>query len=244
MFLPGRREHRLPLRVGDTVHVNVVGETITGDYQVSQGGSFQMPYLDDPVPAAGKTTSDLEQTLLGMLKPDYLLNPQIIVTLLDQKKHSCTIIGQVTRPRLVQFDPDRGITLLEVIGQAGDLTGDGDPSRIEITRGGRIVPAPMPGSKTMRIQKGDTINVPSLPPLGSYSLSGFVQKPGTFTIPRGSRHTLMWAIDHAGGVAETGSLRRVELRRDGKTREIKGTAGLEAEFIRAGDLIKVPRRRF
>jgi hypothetical protein len=92
--------------------------------------------------------------------------------------------------------------------------------------------------------KGDTINVPSLPPLGTYSLSGFVRKRGEFTIPRGSKHTLMWAIDHAGGVEDTGSLKRVELRRAGRTLEFSSVEELESEFIRPGDLIKVARKRF
>lgn len=232
------------LRVGDTIHVNVVEETITGDYEISEKGSFQMPYLDEPVPASGKTTTELEQALLKMLKPDYLLNPQVIVTLIDKKKYSCTVIGRVTSPRLIQYDPDGGLTLLGALGQAGDVTPAGDRTRIEITRSGRTISAPMPQSKNMRIVKGDTINVPSLPPLGTYSLSGFVRKRGEFTIPRGSTHTLMWAIDHAGGVEDTGSLKRVELRRAGRTLEFNSVDELESEFIRPGDLIKVARKRF
>ena len=232
------------LRVGDVVHVNVVGEVITGDYEIKPDGMFQMPYLDDPVPAAGQTTDALQKTLMGMLKPDYLLNPQIIVTLLNKKLHDCTVIGQVTKPRLIQFDPDTGLTLLQALGQAGDATPSGDLSRVEITRGGKTIPAPMPQSKNMRIVKGDTISVPALPLLGTYSLSGYVRKSGNFEIPRGKRLSLMWAIDNAGGIADTGSLKRVELRRDGRTREFDGEEELERETIRPGDLIKVDRRRF
>jgi len=102
----------------------------------------------------------------------------------------------------------------------------------------------MPGSKDLRIVQGDTINVPSLPPLGTYSLSGYARKPGVYTIPRGRRLSLMWAIDHGGGAADTGTLRRVEVRRGGRTREFEREEELEKEIVMPGDLIKIPRRRF
>ena len=232
------------LRVGDIIHVNVVGETITGDYEISADGSFQMPYLDEKVPAKDKTTAALQETLMTMLKPDYLLDPQIIVTLLDKKMHSCSVLGQVAQPRLIQFDPDGGLTLQEAIGQAGDVTSSGDLEGIEITRYGKTIPAPMPKSKNLRLVKGDTINVPSLAALATYSLSGFVKKPGLHTIPRGKRFSLKEAIVQGGGALDTGSLKRVELWRDGRSREIDSEEALEKEFIWPGDLLKIPRKRF
>jgi protein involved in polysaccharide export with SLBB domain len=232
------------LRVGDIIHVNVVGEEITGEFEISKDGSFQMSYLDEPVPAAGKTTLELQATLMKMLKPDYLLNPQIIVTLRNKKLHSCTVIGQVAAPSLIEFDPDEGITLQEAIGRAGDLTRAGDKYGIEITRYGKSIPAPMPQSKNLKIANGDTINVPLIAQLGTYSLSGHVRKTGKFEIPRDGRYSIMWAIDNAGGVSETGSLKRVELRRAGRTRDFEDERELELETIRPGDLIKVDRRKF
>jgi protein involved in polysaccharide export with SLBB domain len=86
--------------------------------------------------------------------------------------------------------------------------------------------------------------VPLIAQLGTYSLSGHVRKTGKFEIPRDGRYSIMWAIDNAGGVSETGSLKRVELRRAGRTRDFEDERELELETIRPGDLIKVDRRKF
>ncbi len=134
-------------------------------------------------PAVGKTPEQLQDVLLGILKPDYLINPQIIVTLKDKKASTCWVTGQVGSPRLIPFDPDKGITLQQAIGQAGDLAPGADSSRIEITRSGKAIAAPMPASRTLRLTDGDTVNVPMLAQLGTYSLSGHVRRSGNLSNP-------------------------------------------------------------
>lgn len=232
------------LRKGDRIYVNVVGEEISGFYDISESGSFQMPYLEDPIPAAGKTPAQLQEVLLNILKPDYLINPQIIVTLKDKRESSCWVTGQVGSARLIPFDPDKGLTLQEALGQAGGLAPGADSSRVEVIRSGKTIAAPMPASRTIRLTDGDSVNVPMLPQLGTYSLSGHVRKAGTFQIPREGRKSLMWAIENGGGIADTGTVRRIELRRAGKIRQFKSEEALELEAVLPGDLIKVGRRAF
>ncbi len=55
----------------------------------------------------------------------------------------------------------------------------------------------------------------------------------------------MWAIENGGGIADTGTARRVELRRAGRTQTTSmSEEELEAEVVLPGDLIKVGRRAF
>ena len=238
------QDKKTKLRVGDRIYVEVVGETITGEYEVSRDGTFQMRYLEDPVPAEGETPDQVQKILMAMLVPDYLLKPQVIVTLLDRKKLHCAVIGQVGSPRVIQFDPDDGLTLFEAIGQAGDLTQVADKEKIEVTRNQKIIKTPMPKSKMFKIERGDTINVPILPPLGTYTLTGYVRRQATFAIPRGEKHSLMWAIDNGGGILGSGTLKRVTLRRDEETRQLSGEKELEAIEVKPGDQIKIGQKLF
>ena len=235
-----------PLRNGDVVKVNVVDEeSISGDYKISENGTFQMPYLEESVKALGKTPTQLAQIIVEMLKPDYILNPQVIVEITSKKKSSCTILGQVSASRELLFDPDQGMTLQGAIGRAGDPTQDADLNRIEITRNGRSISAPMPASKDMKILNGDSIVVPRLIPLGSYQLTGHANKKGgNFVIPRGERRTVFWAIMNGGGIADTGKVRGTKLLRGTESIEFRDEEELENAYIQSGDIIEIAKRTF
>lgn len=246
VFVDDARAESPPLRKGDMVKVNVVDEeAISGDYKISENGTFQMPYLEAAVNAVGKTPTQLAQIIVEMLKPDYILNPQVIVEISSKKKYVCTVLGQVSASRELLFDPDQGMTLQGALGRAGDTTRDADLARIEITREGRSISAPMPGSKDMKIINGDSIVVPKLIPMGSYQLTGHANKNGgNFEIPRGERRTVRWAIMNGGGIADTGKIKGSMLFRGSETIEFKDEADLEKVFIQSGDMIKIEKRTF
>jgi hypothetical protein len=233
------------LRVGDVVSVNVVDEeAISGDYKIAPDGTFQMPYLDDPVPAVGKTTKELTVTLLGMLKPDYILNPQVIIQLATKNNFTCTVLGQVSAPRAIPFDPDAGMTLQGALGRAGNTTISANPRGIEIIRNGKTIAAPMPESKDMKLLNGDSINVPKLLPTGSYQLMGHAKRGGNYEIPRGEKRSVLWAIINGGGVADTGRVKGTKLRRGAEKMEFKDESELEEVYILPGDIIEIGRRAF
>lgn len=71
-------------------------------------------------------------------------------------------------------------------------------------------------------------------------VGGEVNKPGTF--PFRNDTTVLGAVFLAGGVTKSGTLHRVKINRDGKTRSVDLTkeAG-KLELVRPGDMIEVPR---
>jgi polysaccharide biosynthesis/export protein len=90
----------------------------TYGYLVSQDGNIRFPILGD-IPAAGLTQKQLEDTLTKMLTDKKLLfDPIVTVRFLNFR---VTVLGEVNHPGVVNV-PSEQISILEAIGQAGDLT--------------------------------------------------------------------------------------------------------------------------
>lgn len=90
----------------------------TAGYLVSQDGTIKFPILGD-IPAAGLTQKQLENNITKLLTDKKLLfDPIVTVRFLNFR---VTVLGEVTRPGVV-YVPSEQISILEAIGQAGDLT--------------------------------------------------------------------------------------------------------------------------
>ena len=90
----------------------------TAGYLVSQDGNIKFPILGD-IPAAGLTQKQLEDNLTKMLTDKKLLfDPIVTARFLNFR---VTVLGEVNRPGVV-YVPSEQISILEAIGQAGDLT--------------------------------------------------------------------------------------------------------------------------
>lgn len=92
--------------------------TITTGYLVDHKGQIVFPILGY-INAAGLTQSQLTQFLSNtLLEKKLLLDPIVSVRILNFK---VTVIGEVSKPGVIMA-PDGKISLLEALGNAGDLT--------------------------------------------------------------------------------------------------------------------------
>lgn len=106
------------LGAGDKLRINVFNqEDLTGEYTLDGSGRFSM-HLIGQVEAKGKTAAELEALLVGLLKPDYLVNPRISVQVLTYRPFY--IIGEVSRPSSYAYVD--GMTYLTAIAIAGGYT--------------------------------------------------------------------------------------------------------------------------
>ena len=144
------------LNAGDSVRIHVYGEEDLSfdSLLVGQNGRISYPFLGE-LTVAGKTASQLQAELTAGLKPDYLVDPRISVSVV--KYRPFFVNGEVQRPGGVDFQP--GLTLRKAISLAGGFTerankkqalviSDSDPERKE-----REV------SLDYRVQPGDIITV-------------------------------------------------------------------------------------
>lgn len=100
----------------------------TAGYLVDKGGNIQLYKLGD-IKVAGLTKMQLKEKLQRELSP-FLKDPVITVRLLNQR---VTVMGEVARPGIVPLSTDQ-LTILEALGQSGDLTAFGRRDNIRIIR--------------------------------------------------------------------------------------------------------------
>jgi polysaccharide export outer membrane protein len=153
---PGQTEGDYVLNAGDTVRIHVYGEhDLTFDnLLIGQNGRIPYPFLGE-MNVAGKTPNELQQALVAGLRPDYLVDPRVSVSVV--KYRPFFVNGEVKSPGGVDFQP--GLTLRKAVALAGGFTerankkallliADDDPQRREQTVG-----------LDYRVQPGDIITV-------------------------------------------------------------------------------------
>jgi polysaccharide biosynthesis/export protein VpsN len=127
------------LSAGDSVRVHVYGEPdLTFEsLLIGSNGRISYPFLGE-LKVTGKSVAELQQMLINGLRPDYLIDPRISVSIV--KYRPFFVNGEVKRPGGVDFQP--GLTLRKAISLAGGFTerankkqarviSDKDPSRQE-----------------------------------------------------------------------------------------------------------------
>jgi polysaccharide biosynthesis/export protein len=90
----------------------------TAGYLVSDDGTIKFPVLGD-IPAAGLTQKQLENNITHLLiEKKLLFDPIVSARFLNFR---VTVLGEVNRPGVI-IAPSEQISILEAIGDAGDLT--------------------------------------------------------------------------------------------------------------------------
>ncbi len=152
----------------DTIRIKVYQEDdLTSDLRISRDGSTTFPLLGT-INLGGKTVDEATTQIRELLAKDYLVNPQVTVTVIEYAKRRFTVLGQVGKPGIYDFPNEQGMTLLQAIGMAGGFTRLARSGKVTITRtaGGKKtftvdVKANTndPGTKQFDVLPDDTISV-------------------------------------------------------------------------------------
>ncbi len=122
----------------DIINIDVVGEKDLSkeNLRVSSSGTITFPFLGS-VEVKGKTPAEVENLLKEQLGKDYLVNPQVIVTVKEYRSRTVSVIGQVNKPGNIALPAEQKMGILEAIAQAGDLAKSANKNRIEVSRKGK-----------------------------------------------------------------------------------------------------------
>jgi polysaccharide export outer membrane protein len=110
-------------------NLNTVGQAQLFGYLVDNKGEITFPVIGS-IEAAGKTREEMTEFLQSILRDRFVKDAVVDVRIVNFK---VTVLGEVNRPGTFNLDYNR-ITLLQVIGQAGDLTIYGNRKNITILR--------------------------------------------------------------------------------------------------------------
>ncbi|HIG26740.1 MAG TPA: polysaccharide export protein [Verrucomicrobiales bacterium] len=120
----------------DKIQIDIFLEPdLSAEITVSADGEIRFPLLKhQPINVSGKTRKQVENELEKLLKPDYLINPQITVTIIEFYQIKVTVSGEVKLPAIYPFDTDKPTTVTEAIAMAGWFTKLASKSNIRLRR--------------------------------------------------------------------------------------------------------------
>lgn len=247
-------------RVGakDVLKITVWGhEDLSRQVVVSADGSFQFPLIGD-VAVAGRTPGEIETRLRDLLGKDYLVNPQVSVSVQEYRAQRVFVLGEVEKPGTYVLTGQT--SLLDVLAQAGG-PGKSAGRQVVIVRLPKSEGPATPGaagSVTLRanlqrlldglpgenvnLQNGDTVFVPKLT---SFFVLGEVVRQGAYAMEKET--TALEAVTLAGGFTDRAAPAGATIHRkkaDGTQESIAvdltGPKAREVQLAE-GDTLLVPR---
>ena len=247
-------------RVGpkDVLRVTIWGhEDLSRQVVVSADGSFQFPLVGD-VQVSGLTPGDVETLLRNLLGKDYLVNPQVSVSVQEYRSQRVFVLGEVEKAGTYAMTGPT--TLLDVLSQAGG-PGKSAGRQVVVVRvpmsDGPVTPGAA-GSVTLRanlkrlldgatdenilLQSGDTVFIPKST---SFFVLGEVQRQGAYVIEKET--TALEAVTLAGGFTDRAApagARILRRKADGTQESIDvDLADPKAREVQLaeGDTLLVPR---
>jgi polysaccharide export outer membrane protein len=155
----------------DLVKVEVFQEPdLERQVRVAQDSTVSLP-LVNKVDLKGRTVQEAQDIIRDLYNKDYLVNPQINLTVMEYAKRDVKVLGQVTKAGAVDIPSDRPLKLLDAIALAGGFTRLADRKHLTLTRigtDGSTTTTEINADSIIQskngdqwvLQQGDVINVP------------------------------------------------------------------------------------
>ena len=142
------------LAPGEKVAISVYGEDdLSMNVTLAHDGVLKYPFLGD-IRVAGLTVTELERAIADGLRGDYLINPEVTVTIVQFRPFF--LRGEVNRPGSYEYQPR--LTVEKALALAGGLSPRAARGKIEVKRANSdsFERADMDD----QVYAGDVINVP------------------------------------------------------------------------------------
>lgn len=245
---PGeRRDYNLG--PGDAIRIAVYqNPDLTLETRISESGFISYPLLGR-VQLAGLRVDQAEKTIAdGLLRGNFIRNPQVTVIVLQVRGNQASVLGQVNRPGRYPLEA-AGLKLSDLIAIAGGIAPSGsDVVTLTGTRNGRAfrqeldLPLLFSAQSTADnpvIQDGDVIYVDRVPTVYIY---GEVQRPGAFRLERDM--SVMQALAMGGGLTQRGTEKGMRVHRRGPDGKVAVLQPAMDDKVRNGDVIYVRESLF
>ena len=226
----------------DVLKISVWGQDdLSKDYPVESDGFVAFP-LVGRVKAAGLTPTAFAESLRSALEKDYLVNPQVLVSVREFQSQSVHVNGEADKPGVYYLSGPA--TVRDILSRAGGLAktagtqillvrgenakdATGQPAGPTTTR--LDVARVMAGdpSQNLPVSDGDTIVVPKG---NTFFVFGEVRRPGAY--PLDKETNILEGITLAGGFTDKAS--------PGRVRVIRSTpqGGQQVIGVNMNDVIK------
>lgn len=142
-----RADERYRIGYQDTLEIQVYRHPeLTRRSTVNPDGTINLFRLDKPILAVCKTETELAGDIAKAYEKDYLRNPEVSVTAVEQRSQAVHVIGAVKSPG--SFYIRKRVQLLELLANAGGPDVEKAGSQIAVFRPGSTSNCKMNGSET------------------------------------------------------------------------------------------------
>lgn len=168
---PALRQGSHKLQAMDLLKVQIYQEAeLDRELRVSRDFKLNLPLIG-LVDVTNLSVRDTETMITALYGQDFLVNPQINITVIEYAQRTVNVMGAVNAPGAVQLLPERDASLLDVIARAGGFTRLANRGRVSLTRtqaNGEVqnliinVEQLMAGDSSNRwpVQDGDIVLIP------------------------------------------------------------------------------------
>jgi polysaccharide biosynthesis/export protein len=238
---------RETLGAGDGVRVTVFqNPDLTTESRLSDNGSVVMPLIGE-VNMQGLTPAEAGSRIADRLKKgNFILNPQVTVSLLQIRSRQVSVLGQVNRPGKYALE-DKAARLTDILAVAGGVA-PGGADYVTVTRANGKDKRDVDIAAMMRtgdvksnveIQNGDTIYVGRAP---TFYIHGEVQRAGVYRLE--PNMTVMQALASGGGITLRGTQRGMKIHRRNEQGNLVAVDAKLTDPVRADDVIFVKESLF
>jgi polysaccharide export outer membrane protein len=246
----------------DVLKINVYGQNdMSRHYDVSDDGTITFPLIGS-LRCAGLTEAQVAEALTTLLSKDYLVNPQVSVTVAEYRSQKVLVLGDVARPG--PYALSGRTTLLDIVTQAGAFAGSAT-KQVIVIRPKRTPARPWEDGGNQRqtwrfrvdgfqaagesgefeLEDGDTVVASRLQ---SVLVLGEVGRPGALGLEKEDT-SLLEVIAAAGGFTPKASRKGVQVIRmlpnakeETQVVDLSGAVPAARNFrVQEGDTVVVPR---
>lgn len=155
VFAQANSLNQYKLGAGDLVKISVYGqEDLTLETLIPDIGVVNYPYLGE-ISLLGMTSGELETYIYNGLKPDYLVEPSVSVSIVEYRPFF--INGEVEKPGGYAFQP--GLTIDKAAALAGGYTERASKTKIFIVREIDGEQVTISADRSISILPGDIISI-------------------------------------------------------------------------------------
>ena len=222
-------ENPYQVGAGDTLNLSVFGEAeLSGDFQIPAACVIEVQLLG-VITACDRTTAEIGEEIRLKLETDYIVSPNVLVTVTDYGSQVVEIKGDIKTPGVLALTGPT--TLSEAISMSGGPSSSSVMYAEVVTHGqSRSVYLPNLQKEPVWLQTGDTVFLH--PPVHVF-VHGEVKTQGQVDFVEGLTVTRALAI--AGGANEYANLRSAHIvRHDGEKVRVnirRINDGLDADVV-------------
>jgi len=122
------------LAANDVIHIKVYREEeLDSTVRLAKDGTIIFPLIGS-LQVGGKTTAQATGLVRDLLAKDYLVNPQVSLSIVEFAKRRFTVLGEVQRPGAYDLPEDQSLNLLQAISMAGGYTRIAAPGKVTVQR--------------------------------------------------------------------------------------------------------------